>query len=391
MSGIYSVLIANDDGGWVAPLEKSIGEMRSRGMDGTRTAVSDGSKWSFPKDGRVFRTHHDDGKRYSEYRGLIGCAYSQPVALDAADAGPFLAQDGSLALAYDGVVAGYTGAQLVERLHTPNGMHRWCELVQQLDGQFALIAIDSELPNRIYYAVKAKPLSVLYDSLGRGIVAASDAESLRGMYHATRSPRPLILKPYTSGFVTSEGIVTTLCSLVRFYGEGSLVLSGGGIDTLVAAYDIKKRYPAERMHLAYFDYGAKSREQELAATESIGASLSIRYSNAQTTWRCYDFPLLGQIAASSLTDARSVVNVNPQAGKPSEWVPARNTVLMTLALAMAESYGFARVVTGINQDAATAYPDNDEEWNRRMQFIVPYALGPDRYVSLEAPLSSLSK
>jgi 7-cyano-7-deazaguanine synthase len=66
-------------------------------------------------------------------------------------------------------------------------------------------------------------------------------------------------------------------------------------------------------------------------------------------------------------------------------------VLLSLAIALAESEGFARIVTGINQDAATAYPDNDEEWLNRFQHLLPFALGTDRSLKLDAPLRTMSK
>jgi 7-cyano-7-deazaguanine synthase len=177
-------------------------------------------------------------------------------------------------------------------------------------------------------------------------------------------------------------------------GEGTLVLSGGGLDTLVAAYEAKRRFPDERMHLVYFDYGAKAHRKEETATYHIISALSGRYP--KVTWRLYGIPFLHNIVTdslvtSSLTDDRKPVNKDPQPGVPSEWVPARNTVLMSLGLAIAESSGFARIVTGINKQAAIAYPDNHREWNDRFQHLVPYALGPGRYVKLEAPLQNLMK
>lgn len=170
---------------------------------------------------------------------------------------------------------------------------------------------------------------------------------------------------------------------------GSLVLSGGGLDTLVSAYEVKKRFPHEPMVLIYFDYGAKAHRSEETATWQITSALSNRY--LAVSWRLYGFPLLRDIARSSLTDSARPVNKDPQVGVPSEWVPARNTVLMALALSIAESSGFARIVTGINAEAAIAYPDNRKEWNDRFQDLVPYALGPGQHVTLEAPLCDLTK
>lgn len=391
MSGIYSVLFTRDNSGsWFTQFDKVISGMRSRGGDGTRTAVFNGT-FEFPENGRLYSRNTAYGGIHTNYGSLIGCAYSHPISLSEPDAGPFISADGKYAMVYDGVVVGYTGPQLVEWLVTHRAAHNWIETCQQLDGQFALIVIDTDQPRRAYYAVKAKPLYTMFDSMERGTIISSSKDVLRGQYHPTRNPRPFELAPYTCGYITVEGTVTQSASLVRFPGEGTLVLSGGGLDTLVAAYESKRRYPTERMELVYFNYGAKSSTREQIATAQISASLAGRYQHSPTTWRNFMFPLLGHLAASSLIDTRTAVSRDPKPGRASEWVPARNTVLMSMALAYAESAGYARIVTGINPDAATAYPDNDEAWNERMQAVVPYALGADRFIRLDAPLSHLSK
>lgn len=385
MSGIYAVLFTQSySGAWLTQLDKMISGIRCRGGDGTRTVALNESFEVLPS-GRLYSRSKISGG------SLIGCAYSWPISLSEADSGPFISDNGKLALAYDGVVSDYNGSQLTERLTESDATESWAIACRELDGQFALLVIDSKKPKRIYYAVKAKPLYVLFDSRDRGVIISSSREVLRGQYHPTRHPQPIELNPYTCGYITVEGTVTQLSSLVRWPGEGTLVLSGGGLDTLVAAFDSKRNNPSERMELVYFNYGAKSSKQEQLATERIASALSMRYTHSATTWRAFDFPLLGQLAASSLIDSRIDVSKDPRPGRASEWVPARNTVLMSLALAYAESAGYARIVTGINPDAATAYPDNDEAWNERMQAVVPYALGTDRFVRLEAPLRHLSK
>lgn len=391
MSGIYTVLFAQENSGsWITQLENVITGIGRRGGDGTRTATLNG-KIEISPPGKLYSRNTKDGELHTDYQALIGCAYSQPISLPGPDAGPFISKPGHFAMAYDGVIAGYTGQQALDWLIAENAARNWVSVIGQLDGQFSLLLLDASQPRRVYYAVKAKPLYVLYDSLGRGTIVSSSKDALRGQYHATRNPQPVELSPYTCGYITLEGAVTRQASLVRWPGEGSLVLSGGGLDTLVAAFDAKRRYPTERMQLVYFDYGTKARDSEVRATERIANAIAKRYYGTPTTWRSFEFPLLAQLAASNLIDDREAISKNPQAGRASEWVPARNTVLMSLALAYAESAGYARIVTGINPDAATAYPDNDEAWSERMQAVVPYALGSDRFVKLEAPLSQLSK
>lgn len=391
MSGIFAALFTEESSPWILEIERMVKRLKSRGNDGLYLLSVGETGYQYLHKNRLY-VHSNTGNCVAEYRGLIGCAYNHPVALPVPDAGPFIARAkvNELALAYDGIISGHTGQEVANWLVERNPVRNWAELAVELSGQFSLIAVIRSCPQRIYYATKAKPLYVLYDPLNRGIVVSSAHSSLDGMYHGVRNPRPLELRPYTAGYVTLEGVVFEQRRLERFPGDGTLLLCGGGLDSLVSAYAIAKKYPGQAIRLVYFDYGAKAAQRELAATESIAKSLAENTESHVTVSR-FDFPLLGQLAASSLTDERTSVNANPQAGKASEWVPARNTVLMSLALALAETNSIARIATGINQDAATAYPDNDIEWNSRFQELAPYALGTDRRVELVAPIALLSK
>ncbi len=66
---------------------------------------------------------------------------------------------------------------------------------------------------------------------------------------------------------------------------------------------------------------------------------------------------LDQFGASALTDAAIDVLQQPQEGIPSTYVPARNTVFLSLALALAESRGIHDLCIGVNAVDYSGYPD----------------------------------
>lgn len=319
--------------------------------------------------------------------GLLGCAYRKPIAVEASDAGPFY--NDSVAATYDGIIVGVDGQKLVTLLG--EDPQDFAERVSELTGQFSLIVSYASDPRHLYYAVTARELYLLYDNRKRGIVVSSSLSALDGMYHPIREAQPVLLEPYTAGRVSIYGTKQVHSSLHRFTGEGTLILCGGGLDSVVTAYTVRELYPFDPIELAYFDYGAKANLQELDAVGQLAHQLSLGINRVDVSTHVYNAYILGHLAASSIIGADGVVNENPQAGLASEWVPARNTLLISLALAIAESRSFARIATGINWDAATAYSDNSSEWNRRMQQVVPYALGSGRRVILEAPLAEMSK
>jgi len=74
-----------------------------------------------------------------------------------------------------------------------------------------------------------------------------------------------------------------------------------------------------------------------------------------------------------------------------EWVPARNTVMMSLALAVAEKHGYDNIALGSNMEEGGAYPDNEQEFINKLRALVPYAVAPYRNIQLLDPLGTLVK
>lgn len=176
------------------------------------------------------------------------------------------------------------------------------------------------------------------------------------------------------------------------YGKHSLVLCGGGLDSFVSAWDSQLAYPEDRTVLLYVDYRAKARRRELEATEKLADAMNTQFGKNTASVMHVDFPFFAKYLSTPLTDNGVTINTKtPRLGVATEWVPARNTVLMSLAIAIAESEKFARVVTGINRTASVAYPDNDVQWIYRFEDLLKYAINRGRHLELEAPVGNLTK
>ncbi len=106
---------------------------------------------------------------------------------------------------------------------------------------------------------------------------------------------------------------------------------------------------------------------------------------------------LGALAPSALTDRRIAV---PRPGAtpgriPATYVPARNTILLALALALAESSGARAIYLGINAVDYSGYPDCRPEFLRAFARLTRWAtrVGTEerRGIPIRAPLLRLSK
>lgn len=164
--------------------------------------------------------------------------------------------------------------------------------------------------------------------------------------------------------------------------SGSLVLCGGGLDSYVAAWLNALQYPNERSTLLFFDYGQRAREQEAKATRAIAEVID---ENVAGDVSVLEIPLDFFTRIKSSLLGSKPVEENPQAGVAHDWVPGRNTVLMSLALSYAESEGYSRIVCGINAEAAIGYRDNDQKWLSRWRLLVPFATNNAK-IDLRAPL-----
>ena len=125
-----------------------------------------------------------------------------------------------------------------------------------------------------------------------------------------------------------------------------ILLSGGLDSTTVLAIARNADYDCYALTL---DYGQRH-HAELAAAERVALQLgAAEHRTIQLG--------LGQFGGSALTDAAIAVPELPTTGIPVTYVPARNTVMLSLALAWAEVLGARDIFIGVNAVDYSGYPD----------------------------------
>ncbi len=127
----------------------------------------------------------------------------------------------------------------------------------------------------------------------------------------------------------------------------AVILSSGGLDsTTVLAMARNQGY---RCHTLSFDYGQRHRAELLAATR-----VSAAFSDVEHKVVSLD---LGSIGGSALTDTAIDVPEEEAEGIPITYVPARNTVFLSIALGWAEVLGAGDIFIGVNAVDYSGYPD----------------------------------
>ena len=164
----------------------------------------------------------------------------------------------------------------------------------------------------------------------------------------------------------------------------AVVLLSGGLDSAtVLAMSIEQGYDAYALSVHY----GQRHSAELAAAARVATTLGAR------EYRIMGVELTG-IGGSALTDSSIAVPTSPVAGIPVTYVPARNTLMLSLALGWAEVLGAEAIFIGVNAVDYSGYPDC------RPEFIAAFAeaarLGTrvgieGAAIRVEAPLVRLSK
>jgi 7-cyano-7-deazaguanine synthase len=103
---------------------------------------------------------------------------------------------------------------------------------------------------------------------------------------------------------------------------------------------------------------------------------------------------LAGIGGSALTDAKLAVPETPATGIPVTYVPARNTMLLSLALGWAEVLGASDIFIGVNAVDFSGYPDCRPEFIKGFEQLARLATkagAEGAGFNIQAPLIDMSK
>ncbi|WP_313086445.1 7-cyano-7-deazaguanine synthase QueC [Pseudomonas sp.] len=164
----------------------------------------------------------------------------------------------------------------------------------------------------------------------------------------------------------------------------AVILLSGGLDSAtVAAMALAQGYACYTLS---FDYGQRHRA-ELAAAAGVAQRLSVVEHRVISM----DF---GGIGGSALTDPALAVPEQPGEGIPLTYVPARNTVFLSLALGWAEVLGAQDIFIGVNAVDYSGYPDCRPAFVaafERLANLATKAGVEGRGFTIHAPLQHMSK
>lgn len=141
-----------------------------------------------------------------------------------------------------------------------------------------------------------------------------------------------------------------------------------------------------RCHVLSVDYGQRHKVELDAAAQVARALGAAEHRIVQID--------LGIFGGSALTDPSIAVPTQPSSGIPVTYVPARNTILLSLALAYAEVSASDAIFTGANAVDYSGYPDCRPEYLaafEKMANLATRRAVEGKPVSIRAPIVAMTK
>lgn len=173
-------------------------------------------------------------------------------------------------------------------------------------------------------------------------------------------------------------------STVPLLRKSAVVLVSGGLDS-ATTLALAKQGGFDCYALSV-DYGQRHIAELDAAARVASALGAQRHDVVKVD--------LAQFGGSALTDRRIDVPTDSRPGIPVTYVPARNTVMLSLALAWAESLSARDIFIGANAVDYSGYPDCRPEFIRAFQDLANLATkagAEGGRFTIHAPLIALSK
>jgi len=177
------------------------------------------------------------------------------------------------------------------------------------------------------------------------------------------------------------------CTLGCCHMPAAVVLLSGGLDSTTAL--------AVARDAGFSCYALTVRYGQLHEVE-LDSARRVAQALGAVDHRVIDLDL-SPLAKSALTTPgiavpkdRSLAEIGAPGDVPSTYVPARNTVLLALALAWAESLGAKDLYVGVNVLDASGYPDCRPEFVKAFEALAQVATRSGGY-KVHAPLIELTK
>ena len=243
------------------------------------------------------------------------------------------------------------------------------ETLKKIKGSYAIAVLK---PNgHFYLACNYKP--IFYSADNGDFTFSSYKKHLEGYSNIER------LQPYS--ILDTETMETR--DIDREVFDRAVVIASGGLDsTAVAAY---AKATHKDIVLLHFQYGCIAQTRELDCIKKIASYLNCPYKVIPINM---DF-MNG--ASALFGDSKDIKKGATGAEYAYEWVPARNLIMLSLAVGFAEANKYSYIYLGTNLEEGGAYPDNENQFIMDFNDCLYGAVQNGKKVQIITPVGNLMK
>lgn len=263
-------------------------------------------------------------------------------------------------------------------------------LKNSIVGSYALAIANVNFPNKLILMTNYKPLYLARHQIYNYYIFASSDSYLKNknlIDELYQKINVIQIPPYSAIYLdldNNESNWNLINIKKEVKSKKALVVCSGGLDsTVVATKAVKDGYDVTLLH---FKYSCRAENKEVKAIKDISKILKCDTLFVETDIFKTD------ILNSTLTNAKSKISFKEKSAEfAHEWVPARNLIMLSIAVGIAESNGFDVIMLGNNLEESGAYPDNEPEFIRKFNNVLPYATQLNKNVHIEMPVGNLMK
>ena len=254
------------------------------------------------------------------------------------------------------------------------------QLIQQsmtIEGSYALAFFGPQdhpfaWEDDLYLACNYKPIFIHH--VGFQTIFASQP-------YMIPDERVIAMKPYSARIYRGNGKMEEM-EIPRSQNKKVVIAASAGLDSTTVAYQLKNEgYDVKLIH---FHYGCKAEKHESERIQKIARD------------GLFDLEFI-EMPRSAL--GGSIVNgeFNTEGGGvvgaeyAKDWVSARNLLMLSILTAYAETNGIGYIAFGGNLEESGAYPDNEEEFGRRFNELLPFATQNGVKIELLQPVARMMK
>ncbi len=168
----------------------------------------------------------------------------------------------------------------------------------------------------------------------------------------------------------------------------AIILCSGGVDSVVTAHYVKEKIKPQELIILFFNYRQKSLFLERKFSRNCAKKLDGKFMEIKLKW-------LGQISNSLINKEGKIKNIsntelkNTKAESEKFYVPCRNTVFLSYALALAESIqakekSQVEIFVGFKCEGKESYPDTTKEFVKKFNDLSK--VGCNGKIRISAPL-----